>query len=177
MVKNQSVALRVITRVGDGSFRSILKDVAMTMRNIKDNYPGINSALEIEVFGSDSFYEILDRIRSLAKDSTKVDAKPSLFGNIGIIPEEAVAFSDSIGVSNAFQAGIIPDAPGIALGLTTFRGKMTFTLGYPGGVWIGKLMDALIDRIIYHITMAKTEDLLLEKGSPVPAKVRYPPVS
>ena len=78
-------------------------------------------------------------------------ANPPFLGNIGIIPDECVAFSQDLSVTNAFVAGIVIDPPGIALGVTTFKGRLTLVTGYGAPAISHAAMEQFMDTLVSYL--------------------------
>jgi hypothetical protein len=62
-----------------------------------------------------------------------------------------VAFSQDIPVTNAFVAGIVIDPPGVALGVTTFKDRITLTTGYGSPAIPHAAMEQFMDTLVSYL--------------------------
>jgi len=129
-IANLSVAFDVMLPTGSRSFDERIMQASTAMQVHKAHNPGIDAALEIESYGYTNFAGFTERVRLMRDEAAGTGATTPLLGNIGILPEAATAFSPDLPVINAFIAGIVINPPGIALGVTTFRNRMTLSIGY-----------------------------------------------
>jgi len=127
---NQSVAFPVMMKPDTQSGKEMIACARDAMQAHKSHNPGIASAVDLESFGYAGFARIRERVKTMKTTYAARHANPPFLGNIGIIPDECVAFSQNLAVTNAFVAGIVIDPPGIALGVTTFKGRLTLVTGY-----------------------------------------------
>jgi NRPS condensation-like uncharacterized protein len=117
----------------------------------KAHNPGIASAVDLESFGYAGFARIRERVQTMKTTYAACHANPPFLGNIGIIPDECVAFSQDLAVTNAFVAGIVIDPPGIALGVTTFKGRLTLVTGYGTPAIPHAAMEQFMDALVNYL--------------------------
>jgi NRPS condensation-like uncharacterized protein len=151
MICNQSVAFAVHMKPGSQSLEDMIACARDAMQEHMANNPGIASAVDLESFGYTGFARICERVQRMKTANDARNANPPFLGNIGIIPEEVVAFSQDIPVAHAFIAGIVIDPPGIALGVTTFRDRLTLTIGYGSPAISHETMERFMDTLVSYL--------------------------
>ena len=148
LVSNQSVAFPVVMVPETGSFGEAIVQAHAAMQVNMAHNPGISSAADLEQFGYQGFAKIQKRVQETKAEYADRHANTPFLANIGIIPGDTVAFSPDLPVADAYLAGIVLDPPGVALGVTTFKGRLTLIAGYgtPGvsRVAIERLMDRIV---------------------------------
>lgn len=148
LVRNQSVAFPVMMVPETGSFGDAIVHAHAAMQVNMAHNPGISSAADLEQFGYEGFAEIRSRIQETKKVYAERRANTPFLANIGIIPEDTVAFSPDLPVADAYLAGLVIDPPGVGLGVTTFKGRLSLITGYgtPGisRAAIERFMDRLV---------------------------------
>jgi NRPS condensation-like uncharacterized protein len=148
---NQSVAFAVMMTPGIESRDGMIAYARDAMQAHKVHNPGIASAVDMETFGYAGFSRICERVQTMKATYAACHANPPFLGNIGIIPEETVAFSQDIPVTNAFVAGIVIDPPGVALGVTTFKDQLTFVIGYGTPAIPHAAMEQFMDTLVSYL--------------------------
>ncbi|WP_292427181.1 hypothetical protein [Methanoregula sp.] len=148
---NQSVAFAVMMKPDMRSHDGMIACVRDAMQAYKAHNPGIASAIDMETFGYTGFTRICERVQMMKATYAACHANPPFLGNIGIIPEEIVAFSQDIPVTNAFVAGIVIDPPGVALGVTTFKDRLTLSIGYGTPAIPHTAMERFMDTLVSYL--------------------------
>jgi len=148
---NQSVAFPVMMTPDIQSRDGMIACARDAMQAHKAHNPGIASAVDMESFGYAGFSLIRKRVQTMKATYVACHANPPFLGNIGIIPEEIVAFSQDIPVTNAFVAGIVIDPPGVALGVTTFKDRLTFVIGYGTPAIPHAAMEQFMDTLVSYL--------------------------
>lgn len=152
---NQSVAFVVMMTPDTQSRDGMIISTRDTMLAHKAHTPGIASAVDLETLGYYGFFRICERVQMMKATYAACHANPPFLGNIGIIPEEVVAFSKDLTVTNAFVAGIVIDPPGVALGVTTFRDRLTLIIGYGKPAIPHAAMEQFIDTLVSYLPGAE----------------------
>lgn len=148
---NQSVAFPVQMKPGLELRDEMIACAGDAMRKFMTKNPGIASAVDLESYGYMGFAHICERVRTMKATFDARHANPPFLGNIGIIPEEIVAFSQDIPVTNAFVAGIVIDPPGVALGVTTFKNQLTLSIGYGSPAIPHVVMEQFMDLLVSYL--------------------------
>jgi len=151
VICNQSVAFAIHMKPGSQSLEEMIACARDAMQEHMANNPGIASAVDLQSFGYTGFARICERVQKMKTTHDTRHANPPFLGNIGIIPEEVVAFSQDIPVIHAFVAGIVIDPPGIALGVTTFRDRLTLTIGYGSPAISHETMEQFMDTLVSYL--------------------------
>jgi NRPS condensation-like uncharacterized protein len=149
---NQSVAFPVMMKTGTQSRDGMIAGARDAMQAHKAHNPGIASAVDIESFGYAGFSCIRERVKTMKATYAACHANPPFLGNIGIIPEETVTFSQDIPVTSAFVVGIVLDPPGVALGVTTFKDRLTLAIGYGTPAISHAAMERFMDTIVGYLS-------------------------
>ena len=105
MICNQSVAFAIHMKPGSQSLEEMIACARDAMQEHMANNPGIASAVDLQSFGYTGFTRICERVQKMKTTNDTRHANPPFLGNIGIIPEEVVAFSQDIPVIHAFVPG------------------------------------------------------------------------
>jgi len=150
-IANKSVAFQVMVPVQDRTFDETVVVMKELMREHKDHYPGLSSAIDTESAGYTNYSRIRERVRTMKESYASTGSEPPFLGNIGIIRPEVCAFSPDLPVKNAFIAGIIVNPPGIALGVTTFRDRLTLSIGYKTPAMAEETVERFLDRITGYL--------------------------
>jgi NRPS condensation-like uncharacterized protein len=150
-IANLSVAFEVLLHTASRSFDEQIMQATTAMQVYKAHNPGIDAAVDIESFGYENFAGITERVRMIRDEAAVTDVTTPLLGNIGILPDAATAFSPDLPVTNAFIAGIVINPPGIALGVTTFRNRMTLSIGYGSAAILHDRMERLMDTLTGYL--------------------------
>jgi len=158
---NQSVAFPVMLTSDIPSRDGMIAYVRDAMQAHKAHNPGIVSAVDLDAFGYAGFARICERVQMMKATYAACHANPPFLANIGIIPEENVAFSQDIPVTNAFVAGIVIDPPGVALGVTTCKDQLTFVIGYGTPGIPHAAMEQFMDTLVSYLPGE-----LVDQGSP-----------
>ena len=148
---NQSVAFPVMMTPGMQSGDEMIACARLAMHAHMAHNPGIASAVDLESFGYAEFACICERVQTMKATYAACHANPPFLGNIGIIPDECVAFSQDLAVTNAFVAGIVIDPPGVALGVTTFKGRLTLVIGYGTPAIPHAAMEQFMDTLVSYL--------------------------
>jgi NRPS condensation-like uncharacterized protein len=148
---NQSVAFPVMMKTGTQSRDGMIACARDAMQAHKAHNPGIASAVDIESFGYAGFSCIRERVKTMKATYAACHANPPFLGNIGIIPEETVTFSQDIPVTSAFVVGIVLDPPGVALGVTTFKDRLTLAIGYGTPAIPHAAMERFMDTMVSYL--------------------------
>ena len=150
-ISNLSVAFPVMMTPGIESRDGMIAYARDAMQAHKAHNPGIASAVDTETFGYAGFARIYERVQKMKATYAACLANPPFLANIGIIPEETVAFSQDIPVTNAFVAGIVIEPPGVALGVTTFKDQLTFVIGYGTPAIPHAAMEQFMDMLVSYL--------------------------
>jgi len=153
-IVNMSVAFNVMMPTGTCTFDDRIRQAVAAMQVHKANNPGLDSAIDIESFGYANFAGIRERVRMMKESAEGSGVETPFLGNIGVIPESSTAFSPSLPVTNAFITGIVINPPGLALGVTTFRNSLTFSIGYGSTAMPQEMMEGFMDRLIGYLPVA-----------------------
>ena len=148
---NLSVAFPVMMSPGIESRDGMITYARDAMQAHKAHNPGIAAAVDTDAFGYAGFSHIRERVQTMKATYAACHANPPFLGNIGIIPEETVAFSQDIPVTNAFLAGIVIEPPGVALGVTTFKDQLTFVIGYGTPAIPHVAMEQFMDTLVSYL--------------------------
>jgi NRPS condensation-like uncharacterized protein len=148
---NQSVAFAVHMKPVLQSREEMIACARDAMLEHMTHNPGIASAIDLELFGYTGFTRICERVQTMKSTYDTRHANPPFLGNIGIIPEEVVAFSQDLPVTNAFVIGIVIDPPGVALGVTTFRDRLTLSIGYGTPAIKHAAMEQFMDMLVSYL--------------------------
>lgn len=151
LISNQSVAFAVMIKPDGQNNEGMIANARDAMRVHKAGYPGIAAAIETESFGNDTYTRICERVQAMKDTYAACQANPPFLANIGIIPEECVAFDPDLPVVKAFVAGIVIEPPGIALGVTTFKDQITLVTGYGVPAIPPAAMEAFMDLLISYL--------------------------
>jgi len=148
---NQSVAFPVQMEPGLRSRDEMIACARDAMQKCMIHTPGIASAVDLESYGYAGFARICERVRTMKAMTDARHCSPPILSNIGILPEESVAFSQDLPVTNAFVAGIMIDPPGIGLGVTTFRDQLTLSIGYGSPAIPHAAMEQFMDTLVGYL--------------------------
>ncbi|WML66648.1 MAG: hypothetical protein METHP_00091 [Methanoregula sp. SKADARSKE-2] len=147
-IANRSVAFPLLVPVAERTFGDTIVLMHALMREKKEHYPGLASALETEAYGPGNFSKFQDRVRERESASAEIRSEPPFIGNIGVVPTEVYAFAPDLPVNNAFVAGIIVNPPGLTFGITTCNGMLTLSIGYCSPAITEESVEGLLDRIL-----------------------------
>ena len=150
-IVNMSVAFDVMMPTGTCTFDDRIRQATAAMQVHKADNPGLASAIDIESFGYANFSGIRERVRMMKESAEGSGVETPFLGNIGVIPESSTAFSPFLPVTNAFITGIVINPPGLALGVTTFRNSLTFSIGYGSTAMPQEMMEGFMDRLIGYL--------------------------
>lgn len=156
LVSNQSVAFLVMMAPGAVTFDEAIAQARAAMDVHMDHNPGISSAVDTEQFGYDGFARICGRVQAMKETYAARRANPPFLANIGIIPEETVAFSPDLPVTGAYVTGIVIDPPGVVLAATTFRGRLTLAMGYGAPAISRDAMERFMDTLTGYLPGGKS---------------------
>jgi len=151
-LSNQSVAFPVMV-APDGicSLEAMMERVQNEMNYRKAHNPGIDSALDLDAFGYADFMGIQERVRAMKQEYLQYRANPPFLANIGVIPDKTVDFSPDLPVLGAYIAGIVIDPPGITLGVTTFKDRLTLAMGYGSPAISRESMERFMDLLVGYL--------------------------
>lgn len=106
-----------------------LSRVADAMREIKENNPGLHSAASIEMLSKMDFEIVADGIQNAWEESVRAGKSTVNLSNFGIISAETLCFGETA-VLDAFIVTPVFRAPSFMLGASTYKNKITFTVGF-----------------------------------------------
>ncbi|MEN6314689.1 MAG: condensation domain-containing protein [Clostridiaceae bacterium] len=121
-----------ITRLAlipDESFRDTLSRIIPVMNKIKNNRPGLQSAIGLERIEKMAFKDSLTYYKavSLWHCSCGNKCAPAL-SNVGVFSDTLVKFGDKT-VTDAYIVPLVVRAPGLLLMVSTYNGVMTLASG------------------------------------------------
>lgn len=151
LISNQSVAFPVMMAPEAGTMDGAIAHARAAMEVHMAHNPGISSAVDLEQFGYDGFARICARVQAMKETYAARRANPPFLANIGIIPEETVAFSPDLPVAGACITGIVIDPPGVVLAVTTFRGRLTLVMGYGTPAIPRDIMERFMDTLTGYL--------------------------
>jgi NRPS condensation-like uncharacterized protein len=151
-IVNYSVAFDILMPTGTFTFEDRVRQANTGMQEHKEHDPGLSSEVDIESHGYDGFDGIRERVELMKSHAGGSASKTPFLGNIGIIPEQTVAFSPELSVRNAYVTGIVLNPPGIALAVTTFRNRLTLSIGYGSASISPVVMEDFLDTVVSYLS-------------------------
>ena len=129
-VCNLSGALYVaLERKMGEPFEGTLGRVCTSMNKLKEDYPGLESAAELEYLFSQGFNYMEKYMAESAAQGKKYNVTFPLLSNFGILSKYHFGELEML---NGFITSPIIYQPGFMLGATTFNDEMTLSVGYCG---------------------------------------------
>ena len=127
---NLSGALYVaLERKGGEEFDGTLSRVSAAMNRLKENYPGLESAAGLEYLASQGYLSLEKYLEEASAMGRKFNVTFPLLSNFGLL--SLYRFGE-LNVISQFISSPIMYPPGFMLGVSTFNGEMTFSIGYCG---------------------------------------------
>lgn len=132
-----------ITREPGATFDDTLTQVHAAMEAFKTSYPGLGSALRIQLSFTIGFGWTQRMLRRSMEGATK--AFP-VFSNPGVIERQRLDFDAEVADAHLVLPSVC--APDFLVGVSTFDGMMTFTVGYCDTATDGQLVERFMDLLI-----------------------------
>jgi Uncharacterized protein containing a NRPS condensation (elongation) domain len=117
-----------ITREEEDSTATLFR-VSNTMNAIKKDNPGLHSAASIEMLSYMDFKTVAASIQCAWEESVRSGKSTINLSNFGVLSEETIQFGD-VSVEDAFFVTPVFRAPSFMLGASTYKNKLTFTVGF-----------------------------------------------
>lgn len=126
-----------LSMVENESFDDTLSRAGCMMNEVKNGFPGVQSAIGLERLEKISFQETLAYYQAASKIDKKISHCPAHWGdkcvptlaNMGIISESLIKFGNST-VTDAFLTAPIVSTPGLLLVASTYNGILTLGAGF-----------------------------------------------
>lgn len=126
-----------LSMVENEAFSDTLSRVVHMMNEIKNGYPGLQSAIGLERLEKISFKDTLAYYQATSKACKNASKSPSYYGNrcvptlsnLGIISKSLIKFGE-IAVTEYFIIPPVVSAPGFLLEVSTYNGIITMAVGF-----------------------------------------------
>ncbi len=126
-----------LSMVENEAFDDTLSRVGCMMNEIKNAYPGLQSAIGLERLEKISFQDTLAYYKASTKTDKKISHCPAYWGekcvptltNMGIISESLIKLGNTT-VTDAFLTAPIVSTPGLLLVASTYNDILTLTVGF-----------------------------------------------
>jgi NRPS condensation-like uncharacterized protein len=126
-----------LSMVENEAFSDTLSRVVYMMNEIKNAYPGLQSAIGLERLEKISFTETLAYYQATSKVGKNTPQCPAFYGNrcvpalsnLGILSKPLIKFGD-VTVTDYFIIPPVICAPGLLLAVNTYNGIMTLAAGF-----------------------------------------------
>lgn len=135
-----------IERVPNEPFEGTLSRIAAVTNKIKNDNPGLQSAIGLERVERANFFETLAYYRNAGGKLTYTDEFAAVLSNLGYLNKELFKFGNVF----ATDAYIVPpaiSAPGLLLCVGTYNDKMTFAVSYYKSQASRESIDMLLNLI------------------------------
>lgn len=103
--------------------------VSGEMKKIKKEEWGLHSAVLVEMLAGMDFETVAASIRTAWEESVRWGKSTINLSNFGLISQEPLYFGD-IAAQDAYMLTPVFKAPSFMLGASTYRNKLTFTVGF-----------------------------------------------
>ncbi len=118
----------VLARVPGETFENTLRRVGGALDILKSDSPGLGGALYISLGLKMGFSRIQQTFHEIREKGVKYGKSNPILSNIGLIDPRQLDFG--VPVKDAYMLSPIVYAPGLLVGVSTFRETMTFTVGF-----------------------------------------------
>lgn len=126
-----------LSMVENEAFSDTLSRVVYMMKDIKNGYPGLQSAIGLERLEKISFKDTLSYYQATSKARRNMSKSSAFIGNrcvptlsnLGIISKPLVKFGETA-VTDYFIIPPVVSAPGLLLEVSTYNGIMTMAVGF-----------------------------------------------
>lgn len=143
-----------LTMVENEAFSDTLSRVVYMMNEIKNGYPGLQSAIGLERLEKISFRDTLAYYHATSKVGKKMPHCPAFYGNrcipalsnLGILSKSLIKFDD-VTVSDYYIIPPVVGPPGILLVANTYNGIMTLAAGFIKNT----VLQNVVERLLYNI--------------------------
>jgi len=147
-IKNFSGSeISCLTLIPDESFSDTLSRVITMMNKIKDERPGLQSAIGLERVEKLTFSEALDYYKMVAEwPNSCSDKCAPVLSNLGIIADSLLTFGKIV----ATDAYIIPPVvqiPGFLLMVNTYNNIISLSVGFYEGTILREDVEKLLNKI------------------------------
>lgn len=126
-----------LSMIENEAFSDTLSRVVYMMNEVKNGYPGLQSAIGLERLEKISFRDTLAYYQATSKIGKDMPHCPAYYGdrsvptlsNVGIISKSLIKFGDRT-VTDAFIIPPVVSAPGLLLEVGTYNDIITMAVGY-----------------------------------------------
>jgi NRPS condensation-like uncharacterized protein len=145
---NLSGALYIaIERKTEETFEETLQRICLSMNELKQDYPGLESAAGLEYLFSQGFSYLEKYMAESAAQGKKYNVTFPLLSNFGILDKYRFGELEMLG---GYITSPIIYPPGFMLGAATFNDEMTLSIGYCGKEnieQINRFLDAYLKEL------------------------------
>jgi NRPS condensation-like uncharacterized protein len=118
-----------LDRIENEPFSGTLYRVVEMMKNVKNSYPGLQSAIGLERVEKAKFNETLDYYRIGAQQVSYGDKCSPVLSNLGFLNKTPFIFG-SVAVTDAYIVPPVVNAPGLLLCIGTYNDTLTMSMSY-----------------------------------------------
>ncbi|MGG0537712.1 hypothetical protein [Priestia aryabhattai] len=118
-----------LSKVEEEAFSSTLKRISQIMKEIKNNNPGINSAIAMELLRNMGYKNVLSFFENTSKLLSKTGKSSPLFTNMGVVSKYPFKFGDTM-VKNAYIVSPAGYPPNFTFGFSSYNNTLTMTVNY-----------------------------------------------
>lgn len=140
-----------LSRIANETFAETLSRVSVMMDKVKDEHPGLQSAVGLERVEKANFYGTMSFYGKGGESLTYTDEFVPVLTNLSFISKSLLRFGNSI-VTDAYFIPPALSAPGILLCVSSYNGIMSFTVSYYGTQARREDIDRFLNSIKKEIT-------------------------
>lgn len=133
------------------TFDVTLNKVKRAMDIIKDNKPGLSSAVGIERMAALPLSSAKAMFGDQVEMAKQAQMAMPLFTNLGVISETSIHFGDA-DVEACYMTAPMMYSPFFSMGASTYHNTLTLTVGYHTPAVSEESVSLLLDDVIYEFT-------------------------
>lgn len=148
---NMSVKINsVLDWIEGESFTTTLKRVSTMMKKLKQDNPGINSAIAMELIRDMGYKNVKSFFGNTSKLAVKSRKSSPLLTNMGVIADYPFCIGETA-VKDAYIVSPAGYAPNFILGFSSYNNNLTMTVHYFEPETSSKDVDSFFDLLINEI--------------------------
>jgi NRPS condensation-like uncharacterized protein len=128
----------------DDPFGNTIIDVRDAMNHLKNNHPGLATAVYREIFFIPGFFIARRLVHGVIKGYVKSRKAQPTISNVGSMDHEKLAFSH-VSAIDVHIFGPVVRSPGFMVSFASFKEQLTFTIMYYGGRKSAASINSFLD--------------------------------
>lgn len=139
-----------LARVTEESFTDTLSRVAAQMNEHKENLPGVQIGIIMELLASHGYAGFYQWYQEARKQAVETNRFTPTLSNVGLLHDQPITFGDASAIDGYFVSPCF-FAPGFMTGASSYNGVLTLTVGFYESTVERNRVEAFLDQMIEEL--------------------------